>query len=75
MEKMMMILKLFPLVLEAVRNMESALPNGCGLIKLEAAVQKILALNENYQEIEKEIRKMVNIAVEVMNKSGAFQKQ
>lgn len=75
MEKMMMVLKLFPLVLEAVRNLENAMPNGCGLIKLEAAVQKIMMLNEKYQEIENEIRKMANIAVEVMNKSGAFRKQ
>lgn len=75
MEKMMMILKLFPLILEAVRNMESALPNGCGGIKLDAAVQKIMILNEKYQEIEPEIRKMVNIAVGIMNRSDAFRKQ
>lgn len=75
MEKMMMVLKLFPLVLEAVRNLENALPDGCGKIKLDAVVEKITMLNEKYQEIEPEIRKMVNIAVGIMNKSGAFRKQ
>ena len=75
MEKMMMILKLFPMILEAVRNLEAVLPNGCGKIKQDAAVEKIIALNEKYREIEPEIRKMVNIAVGVLNSAGLFRKQ
>ena len=75
MEKMMQVIKLFPLIWEAVHNLEGVLPNGCGKIKLDAVVEKIIALNEKYREIEPEIRKIANVAVGVCNASGLFRKQ
>ena len=45
MEKMQVI-KLFPLIWEAVHNLEAVLPNGCGKIKLDEVGAKIIALNE-----------------------------
>ena len=75
MENMMMILKLFPLILEAVRNLESILPNGCGKIKLDAVVEKIIALNEKQREIEPEIGKIANVAGGVCNAAGLFRKK
>ena len=75
MEKMMQVVKLFPIIWEAVHNLEDVLPNGCGKIKLDAVVEKIIALNEKYREIEPEIRKIANVAVGVCNAAGLFRKK
>jgi len=75
MDKIIMIAKLIPVIIEIMKAIEDAIPGqGSGEKKL-AAVRGILEVtSENVSQYWPSIEKVVKVLVEVFNSSGVFKK-
>lgn len=75
MEKLILVLKLLPLIIETIKAIEAAIPGvGQGEAKL-AAVRSILEVADtSIQNAIPTIEKVVSIVVDLLNKTGTFKK-
>lgn len=76
MEKLLIIMKLLPAIIAAVKALEDAIPDGGkGAEKLEAVRQMLEAVDEGVRALWPQIASVIGVLVGLFNKVGAFPKQ
>lgn len=75
MDKILMVIKLLPALIEAIKVLESALPGvGQGEQKLVALRGILEAIDSNVKDLWPSIEKVVGVLVGVFNNTGVFKK-
>ena len=75
MDKILMVVKLLPALIEAIKVLESALPGvGQGEQKLVALRGILEAIDSNVKDLWPSIEKVVGVLVGVFNNTGTFKK-
>lgn len=75
MDKILMVIKLLPALIEAIKVLELALPGvGQGEQKLVALRGILEAIDSNVKDLWPSIEKVVGVLVGVFNNTGVFKK-
>ena len=75
MDKILMVIKLLPALIEAIKVLESLIPgNGGGEQKLVALRGILEAIDSNVKDLWPSIEKVVGVLVGVFNNTGVFKK-
>lgn len=73
MSVLLRILQLLPLIIDAIKAVETLVPSGKqGQAKLETVLGVIADTGDNVRELEPVITKVINRVVGLANKTGAF---
>ena len=75
MNNLLMVIKLLPAIIEAIKAIENAIPGeGKGEQKLSALRGILEAVDSNLKDLWPSIEKVVGVLVNVFNNTGVFKK-
>ena len=75
MDKLFLVIKLLPAIIEALKAIENAIPGeGKGEQKLSALRGILEAVDSNLKDLWPSIEKVVGVLVNVFNNTGVFKK-
>lgn len=75
MDKVILVLKLLPAIIEAMKALEQAFPaKGAGETKLQALREVLEVLDSSMTALWPSVEKVVQVLVKAFNATGVFQK-